>query len=386
MKSYLSDLMKYRTLTSNHINLIEAHCGCGKTTWFFDVLLPSYQNKHKIVYLVDTNMLEDSMIGKYGDKMKIYDTRWRLEEVQTAFFSDSRVVCMNYKKFGILIKKYPYLMDNIDLIVCDEVHNLTKYIHLKKMQVKNVLSVADRDEIEKVMDIADELTHLLKALMDYANEGKTKVVMLTATPFYIRKVYWDKFRYRLNTVVRLNELEGYTYKNKIEYISIKNVLNKIDTTLAKNERTIIYIPHIDKINKYVRLLKDKGYNAIGLWSLNNTKHSMSDEQIRVRNFIIEKEQIPSQYQIVIFNEAYTTGWNLKDETVKYCYCNSMIKEVQIQFRGRIRHNIKTLFIPMETIDNSIKIKLDRKWLYRPLTAVLKDELCAELNIIDKCNR
>lgn len=78
----------------------------------------------------------------------------------------------------------------------------------------------------------------------------------------------------------------------------------------------MYIPHIDKINKYVKLLKDKGYNAIGLWSLNNTKYSMSDEQIRVRNFIIEKEQIPSEYQIVIFNEAYTTGWNLKDETLQ----------------------------------------------------------------------
>ena len=30
----------------------------------------------RILYLVDTNMLEDSMVQEYGSMMKIYDKNW----------------------------------------------------------------------------------------------------------------------------------------------------------------------------------------------------------------------------------------------------------------------------------------------------------------------
>lgn len=57
---------------------MNARCGCGKTTYFFNELSQQdkYMEMKRILYLVDTNMLEDSMVQEYGSMMKIYDKNW----------------------------------------------------------------------------------------------------------------------------------------------------------------------------------------------------------------------------------------------------------------------------------------------------------------------
>lgn len=379
---WLSDIMKDRKLSNNRINLIEAHCGCGKTTWFFEYLLPQYMTKHKIVYLVDTNMLEDSMLNEYKDIMQHYGRGWRTDDIMLDFTTNNKIMCMSYKKFGILVKNYPNIMEYLDLIVCDEVHNLSKYTHLKKMQVKKVLDIANKEEIDKIMEIGDELTILTKKLMEVANSGEVQVVMLTATPFHIKKLYKEKYNYELNTVVKLNELEGYKTTKKVEYMNIENSLGNIK--LKPNEKAIVYIPYIKNIKKYVDIIEKQGYRAIGLWSLNNAKHKMSIEQIKVREHLIETGEFPDEYDIIIFNEAYTTGWNLTDEikSVQHCLCHSNELDIQTQFRGRIRHDIKVFYVPTKNTSNE-EIVLDEKWLNIILTSEDRKILCEEIGMIDK---
>lgn len=381
-KRWLSDIMQERKLSKNKINLIEAHCGCGKTTWFFEHLLPQYIAKHKVVYLVDTNMLEDSMINEYKHLMQQYGRGWRCEDIMMDFTSNDKVMCMSYKKFGILVKQYPEIIEYLDLIVCDEVHNLSKYTHLKKMEVKKILDVANAEEIDKIMEIGDELTILTKKLMEGAKKGIVEVVMLTATPFHIKKLYKEKYNYDLNVVVKLNELEGYTCKTKVEYMNINNSLSNIN--LEPNEKAIVYIPYISNIKKYVDLIEQQGYRAIGLWSKNNTKHRMQQEQIDVRDYLIKTEEFPKDYDIIIFNEAYTTGWNLtdKDNVVQHCLCHSNELDVQTQFKGRIRHDIKYFYIPTKEISNE-EIILDDKWLNIVLTSEDRKILCEEIGMLDK---
>lgn len=142
---YVSELVTYSKIIDGIINLIESPCGTGKTTFFINEVVKKAKNKERILYLVDTSVLEESLLSKYDEYLKPYDptvkgTMSFNEEqlpghgfgVQIKEFSskDNRAICMTYAKFASVLNKSNdnNFLNNIKFLCCDEVHNLAKYI------------------------------------------------------------------------------------------------------------------------------------------------------------------------------------------------------------------------------------------------------------------
>ena len=68
-REFLSNVIEQRNLhrVDNLINLIVAPCGCGKTTYITNKVLQEPRFKDKaVLFIVDTNMLEDQLINMEG--------------------------------------------------------------------------------------------------------------------------------------------------------------------------------------------------------------------------------------------------------------------------------------------------------------------------------
>ena len=106
-----------------------------------------------------------------------------------------------------------------------------------------------------------------------------------------------------------------------------------------------------------------GRNPISIWSMSNSEHPMSSQQEYVRQRILEDEAIPSEYDLFIFNASAETAINIRSEIDFVVVNNSDATHIK-QARGRVRHDIDTLFVPQRL---NVSIRLDEKYLNHPLT-------------------
>ena len=130
----------------------------------------------------------------------------------------------------------------------------------------------------------------------------------------------------------------------------------------------------------INICNSIGLKSIALWSINNTKNPMNEEQLEVRESILTTGIIPRDYQILIINGAYETGINILDEDIEIMVCNDTQSDTQIQSRSRIRKNIKAeIFKDINCLDD-IRIVVPEEYLNRKLTTKDKSELCKIVNV------
>lgn len=126
---------------------------------------------------------------------------------------------------------------------------------------------------------------------------------------------------------------------------------------------------------------------------------MSDEQLIVRDYLLNNHTIPEEYNILLINSSMETGINIKDERFQYCYINDYDETTQTQVRGRLRHNIWESYIISNTKDpieqiieeyesgeldvkNTRELQIIRKYCNRKLTKKDKELLSEELHKYD----
>lgn len=345
-KKYLKDILleKDYQLMPGKLNYIQAPCGCGKTTAFFEKLITDFRYKKKIVYLVDTNMLEDAMIQEHNDKVKIYDSSWR----ETLSFRDfkntkEKVIIMSYQKFGLLLQAYPSMLKDIDLVVIDEAHQLLIYSNRDKDKLKTEYEYTREYNVLEASKLLNGCSYLAYNLPNFLNEYNTVFLLMTATPSKI--INHDPYKDCLYDVLQGERLEGYTYDNEVKFDNIKNVFSNITPSIKDIQgKMLVYSQTINSCKILQDSFRDMGLRAVCLWSLNNRKEPMSREQKRVRDYVIKNKSIPREYDVLIINDAYITGWNLQDKQleVQTVIVNSTDYDTITQVRGRVRHSIETL--------------------------------------------
>ena len=103
---YLKKLMEqyHIKLTSGIINLIQADCGCGKTTYIMDFIKNSTDD---IIYVCDTQALKDNILQEFasliGDKtiLKQWDNgHYSLDYYHPSYDDYSHIDFMTYASFG----------------------------------------------------------------------------------------------------------------------------------------------------------------------------------------------------------------------------------------------------------------------------------------------
>ena len=348
---YLSAVINIQEVLEHETSLIISNCGSGKTQMVFKKLIPNF-DKSKVLYLCDTSNLVNA-ITTSNEK---YNCTIDSENIMT--YAKASYIAQGDNE-NVWLSKY-------DLIVCDEVHSLVNY---------------DNKYINRLQKILEYVT------MKHEN---TKIVMLTATPFYF-DVYCNKYNlhkkiHRLD--FRENEELFKYYNKRIGYI--KNytqsqfILYEYREYFANGGKCLIFTDYIDNMKQFEARCLHLGLKPILIWSKSNKEKPLNEEQIKVLNHLISTGNLVDPYNVLIINQATESGIDITDEKVGLCICNTLNETSQIQARGRTRNNIDFLCNKSEYED--IYVYIPDEYLDRALTKDLKDELIEKLQIRNNDNK
>lgn len=374
-REFLSDIIKQKGFkrSDNLINLIVSPCGCGKTTYITKTVLQEPRFKDKTtLFLVDTNMLEDQLISM--EDFKKFENEIQLN-------TPDIYIC-TYHRLGRMLaleevtKKHSSILEKIDLLVCDEAHNLVRYANIARNGINQVTN-SNHDIIlkNKAQSYACGCSYLLMNLTELKEKYKhLHIIMLTATPDRISTSDW--FKGRVYNVLNNYELKGYNEGKIIGYSHYKNI-SEI------RGKALVYTTQIDTVLKMKDHFEEQGYIVAYLWSRNNSKYPLTEQQKGWRAHIALTEEMPPGIDILIVNEAYETGWNLKDKDVKTVIVHTTASDSIIQARGRVRQDIELLYTKLNKEQSIISmVKIPDKYLDKNLTADDLRQMCLELDLRD----
>jgi len=112
-------------------------------------------------------------------------------------------------------------------------------------------------------------------------------------------------------------------------------------------KVFIYTNTISMSKKYKDQLQKYGYKVEWLCSINNKTvnddneiiPTMNDNQLKLREKLLQDGILPDNLEVIIVNGGYETGWNLRDKKVKYVMVDSKDYDTQVQARNRVRQDI-----------------------------------------------
>lgn len=351
MKKYLNEMMKDVQLENNM--LIVSPAGSGKTHYIINELC----NDKKVLYLCDNNNLEEQVSLENNTRVV------KKNEVKKGF-NRTDIHIMTYKLFGKKVKYdfYDTYINQFDLIVADEVHNLVDY---------------------QTFNNDADLSHAIRSLMKtYSN---TQILMFTATPYYLDQLAKENPGIDSNfcKIDFSNSRDIMRYINKREaYI---NHMSQIQFALEeykqsfeyRNMKCLIYANKIDDMKFIENICIEKNLKPICLWSKNNKDYELSDEQRRVRRYLIgdvDKEEndkkgtLIDPYNVLIINRATETGVNIYDKDMQLVIVNTVNVTQRIQARGRVRHDVDLLIIKTRENNKVNTITIEEwqlnKWLLK----------------------
>ncbi|MDK0795184.1 DEAD/DEAH box helicase family protein [Clostridium perfringens] len=315
------------------MNLIVAPAGSGKTYWIFNTLVKDY-DLSKVIYLCDTSNLKEAVAKdkEYMDKCHIVDERFE------GF--GSKVTIMTYSKFGHMLIKNKNVFDGVQLIICDEAHNLFKYrnrFDSKKQKNGEVDTkfVYTRtidylfDNVEKGIDIVFTTATHRKVFEGVWVSEDTKIVedgkLIEEKMFRI-----ETKRFKMLNILDMNKYQNIKRLKEDFTYYVSNYKNIIYHLKAYNgfrfgKKALIYTDRIDTVKDFELICRNIGLKAIGIWYTNNQEKKMDDNQLEVRKSIIENGVIPKEIDVLIINSSYETGINIKNDNIELVVVNNLIK-------------------------------------------------------------
>lgn len=377
---YLSEAIDINDFKPNKINLINSNCGSGKSYFAIKDLPNLATNRSRVLYLTDSVAMKD-FLGTQ-EECKIYNpTDDEILKGNIVYFNDSdnKIIVMTYAKMGLLLKRHPILFNNFEIIVCDEIHRIPQFIEWSKEKIKKMHPFITETEIASILTyecgayLAADYIEKFAAGLDPTGKVLDKpklIVALSATP---AKAY-AMFGQAIEDIRLKAQTRAFETLNTIYYTDLATTIRQLDP----NSKVLFYIPRITEMQKSVELARSLGARAIGIWSVNNINHPMSEEQIRVRDYIVTQQELPPEYDFIFINAAYETSINIYGE-IKSVVLHTREEDAQIQGRNRVRGDIYTSYV---LADNStvLQVKLPIEYINVYLDKEKKQELCNFLNV------
>lgn len=347
-EAYLSDLLDVKQFETGVLNIIEAPCGCGKTTCAINRIASLASSPRKALYLIDTRNGCERLSQEPLLTTPYQDYADGIAGKLFSFDYPDKVVVATYARFGSWVECYPDFANHFEIIICDEAHNMVQFATFSPEP--NCASIA-RDAIRDAVLI-----------------GKTKVIAITATPDFLKRLKCP----RKNIEVERGKLHHYTEERRLLYASI----NQLMSQLPEGQVGGLYVSRVDQMKKFEKLARQCGRNPIGVWSVSNPKHPMTKEQLRVREYILENEAVPPEYDLFIFNASCETAINIRSHADFFIAHNSNPTHIE-QSRGRYRNNIDTLYV-LDAERGAIAVP--EEYLNHPMFKEEKEALRASIGI------
>ena len=338
-KKYLSESVDLNVLRTGVLNLITAPCGSGKTHLATHDLPRLVSEDCKMLYLIDTTIGKKRILKE--PNMRYYDKAWFDNACgKYVIYFEKGIVVITYHQLGYILEKEPDFLNAFELILCDEIHNAIIFGNILNSGQINSAKIA-RMAIDTFIQ----------------KNTSTLVVGVTATPNIVN----TKFECSINHIQVDDEVRQYEIFDRKSFRNIFNVVSKLD----KNKTGLAYTTHIGQMKKIVEAAKSNGLNAIAIWSLGSKKDPMDSEQLALWQYIVDKEELMSQYDLVVINAACGTAINIRSK-VDYMVINSQIEDTIVQARGRVRDDLDLLYYLDKNTTDKIAIEIPYAYIGVPL--------------------
>ena len=351
---HLSDVLTTDYFRTGTFNLIVAPCGCGKSQAAINIIAPLASSPSKALYLIDTKNGCRRIANEKGMALPclFYEST-----LNSSFpykdFDETKVVVTTYAQFGAWCAREPHFADNFEVIICDEAHNIVQFSYFG--EIVNFAATA-RDNICAAVW-----------------RGKALVVGITATSDFLKHLLCPITLVPVNT----SNLKHYTENRHINYASIHQLLRQMPT----DQRGALYVAGVQQMKELAAIARECGHNPLCIWSY-SYKEPMTNEQLEALSYLIEKEEVPPEYDLFMMNASCETAINIRSHMDYFIVHNTNPTHIT-QARGRYRGNLDTLYL----LDKEKgTIHLPPTFLNHPLFKEDKALLRQTLNIKDNKGR
>ena len=359
-------------------NIIDCGIRTGTTFWAVNNLLGFTRDKkaNRILFLVDTNSLKDSIITDYKEQCINADDLW----LYSGSWGDNpdKIGVMCYQSFGARIMKEGIdFLKEIDCICwdeCDSIFDFAATAFAKARKTDFARKDTTNEEILAVIQKYSTKKEYMPLILlgeweNIVNCGRIMCIGLSATPERARNYYMSLIHSsnegKLQAVYRIGE--------DIYFHRLTELVKQLSPVPDKGYW--IYSPYIESNQKLVTLAQSLGFSAIEIHSLNNEDYPMTREQIEVCNIITTTGMVPLKYDFVIVNKAFERGITLKDSRFDVVIIDSIDKIACEQ----VPRNVFPYRRYLKAISPAIPENYLNKWLTLPECR----ELASYMNIVDK---
>ena len=359
---YLEEALKDVLRTSNFVhgmfNLIDAPCGSGKTTAAINAISKLAFSPRAALILIDTANGKQRLarLKELTMPYAFYEESLAQTWFPSEDFDPTKIVVTTYAQFGVWEYHNPGFHYFFDVIICDEAHNMIRFPNFKGKK---------KDKVPQINFAAIARDAICRAVWNC----DTLVVGMTATPDNISQ---------LNCWINLmpidkTTLRQYENKNVYCYASLSDLLWQ----LPKGKRGALYVTQVEKMLEHEQTAIAAGFTPICVWSP-NAEHKMTKEQEAARRYILEHEEVPPQYDLLIFNDSLATSINLYGE-LNFIIIHTTNETTITQARGRYRDHLENLYL--HSVDEC-GVVVPPQYLNRRLYKQDYDELREAIGIMD----
>lgn len=371
---YLGEILRDRSYKMGSNNMILSPAGSGKTYYIYNVLASEYSGLK--LMLVSTTTLKQSLQVESAS-FTTEDLRKRRVELG---ISDEDVYVMTYAEFGKRVSwdVQDKFINQFSVIFADEIHSLFNYYSFSGSG-KTSLGIA-----------------MVKLFSKHENIDKYYFTATTEKMDKFREINGDDLFAELTTVNLLEdkEIKRNRAAMKVEFSNTSDILDIIDTLEDFKEmgnKGVIYNPRIKGMKKIEASLERKGFKCMSLWSPNNKKNPMSEEQLEVQRMLLEENKIREDIDFIIINASMREGWDLKDLSVDFMLANTTDETDVVQFLGRLRRDIRFVAVRVDKgltpVDERVRRRISRNpfiiedVLGEKLYTEDKEELSKEIEVV-----
>lgn len=378
-RTYLSSVLDVTAFKRGQANVIIAPCHSGKTTAALTKMTALASCPEKVLMLIDTTAGKEALLKR--KEARKYSDRWQQEirwiengERWGELESGNGIRVMTYHQLGYQLEMYPDLLSQLDVLICDEMHNLLTYKNIEQAHNKNRNKTGEA--VTTVCKRAwREITRASNAI-----QNVPLVLIMTATVNSLT-IALEKDRINTEYFDFSDKVTRDISKRTIYYNDINAVLNQLDDL----EHVIIYVQQVSQMKEIAQAAEAGKRNICCLWSLHNDKHKMSDAQLAVRDELLESKQVPASVDWLFINAAYETSINIESTNFQTMIIHSGNPDTRIQVRGRLRHDIDTLYL-YDTDHENITSYFPEKYYNKFLTSSDTDEIVTLLDLRDSKGR
>ena len=370
---YLSDVIETEKFKKGQANIIVAPCHSGKTTAAIGKIARLASCREKVLFLIDTTAGKDALLQKPGTAKISY--QW-LRDIEEEWWgapqSGEGIRIMTYHQLGYQLIARPDFMKDIEVVICDEMHNLIKYKGIEYSQNKERGTLGTNREQTICKRALAEL-----ARISNQTENVPLVVIMTATVNTVSReldklsVNTETFDY--SALITTDRTEDTRY-----YADIETALKELPT----GEKAVVYIASISDMRKWAAAADNGQRKICCLWGINNPDNPMSKEQLAVRSAILKTQRIPDDVDLLFINAAYETSINIENEDFNTMVIHNSSPDIQIQVRGRLRHDIKTLYI-YDRNHEKILDYFPAEYFDKFLTSDITSQIADRMNLRDE---